>query len=42
MGVIRGSGRGIVKSDSLYSTSSTVVSSSTVIDGARTNSLDDC
>lgn len=35
MGVIRGSGRGIVKSDSLYSTSSTVVSSSTVIDGAR-------
>lgn len=31
MGVIRGSGRGIVKSDSLYSTSSSVVSTSTVM-----------
>lgn len=34
MGVIRGSGRGIVKSDSLYPTTSSVVFPSTVKDGA--------
>lgn len=39
MGVIRGSGRGIVKSDSLYSASSSVVSSSTTIDGGFNSTL---
>lgn len=39
MGVIRGSGRGIIKSDSLYSTSSNVVSTSTVLDGAANPTL---